>query len=89
MHNKEPYWKDHPAYCAHYPLATINHESGKWELFRVTYKPCLDYTGGDYNEIYWNGDLQADGNEPGSSFVTNPKEMLQQFIDFWLDEQRG
>lgn len=87
MHNREPYWIKHPAYCAHYPLAEIQHESGKWELFRVTYKPTLDYSGGDFHEIYWQGDLQADSKEHG--FVTNPREMLEQFVDHWLDENRG
>jgi hypothetical protein len=88
MNTREPYWKKHEAYCAHYPLAEIQHESGKWELYRVTYKPTQNYDGGDFHEIYWQGDLQMDQNCMGE-FVTNPKEMLEQFIDFWLDENRG
>lgn len=87
MNNREPYWKNHEAYCAHYPLATIQHEeSGKWELFRVTYKPTQNYEGGDFDEIYWQGDLQADMKCGIGEHITNPKEMLQQFIDFWLTQ---
>jgi len=89
MNTRKPYWEKHPQYRHHYPLAEINHESGKWELFRVVYEPSLDYVGGDYHEIYWQGDLQHDDKLEMGERVTNPKEMLEQFIDFWLDENRG
>lgn len=88
MNNREPYWQKHPQYRHHYPLAAIQHESGKWELFRVVYEPSQLYEGGDFHEIYWEGDLQVDMKESGG-VITNPKEMLEQFIDFWLDENRG
>lgn len=87
MNTRKPYWEQHPQYRHHYPLAEIQHESGKWELFRVVYEPGLNYQGGDYHEFYWEGDFQLD--MPAKEFVTNPREMLEQFIDFWLDENRG
>ena len=87
MRDRLPYWKDHPVYMEHFPLATLNHESGKWEMFCVDYKPGhIDYHGGKFVEFYWCGDHQESFDwDP----VTNPKQMLEQFVDFWLDENRS
>lgn len=84
--NREPYWKKHVAYLDHALLAERDHSSGKWEMFVVSYSESQNYDGGRYLEFYWEGDFQE-------SFpfrpVVNYKEQLDQFIDFWLDENRG
>jgi len=84
MRDAKPYWKNHPVYLEHFPLATLNHESGKWEMFCVDYKPSLNYTGGKYFEFYWNGDHQ---NDLDWTPVSNPQEMLAQFIENWLETE--
>ena len=84
MTDRKPYWKDHPAYVAHEPLAALDHESGRWEAFCVNYRTGHQlYEGGTFLEFYWNGDHQE--SFPYTA-VSNPKEQLEQFIDFWLDE---
>lgn len=83
MRDAKPYWTKHPAYVEHWLLASVDHESGKWEMFCVDYKSMQNYAGGKRVEFYWSGDNQWDLEWTP---VTNPKEMLEQFIDHWLDE---
>lgn len=88
MRDRKPYWKDHPAYHEHFHLFTLAHESGTWEMFCVDYMPGLDYAGGKHTEFYWNGDFQE--SFPFTiSTQAGYREQLEQFIDFWLDENRG
>lgn len=81
------YWKDHPVFQQANLIASKKHESGDWECFEVVYKEGnINYHGGAFTEYYWNGDFQE--SFPASR-VTNPDEQLDQFIEFWLDENRG
>lgn len=85
MRDRKPYWKDHPAYVEHWLLAKTDHKSGKWEMFCVDYRTDhIDYQGGKCVEFYWNGDFQETF---AWSPVTNPAEMLDQFIESWLEDE--
>lgn len=86
MGTENKYWKDHPAFIKADLIASKKHESGNWEAYMALYKPTLDFHGGAYLEFYWNGDNQE--SFPFTQ-VTNPSEQLDQFIEFWLDENRG
>lgn len=80
------YWQDHPAYISHNLLVSKKHESGNWEMFQVSYRPSIHFEGGEFLEIYWNGDHQE-------SFTPNGTDKygaeLDKFIEYWLDENRG
>lgn len=89
----KPYWNKpnrdagDPIYVEHWLLAEHDSkETGKWEMFCVDYKRDIHHEGGKYLEFYWEGDFQETFPfEP----VTNYKDQLLQFIDFWMDENRG
>lgn len=87
MSTENKYWKGHPAFVTAKLIASIEHDSGTWESFEVLYKDGGDlYHGGPWLEFYWNGDSQE--SLPFNQ-VTNPQEQLEQFIEFWLDDNRG
>lgn len=94
MRDAKPYWNKpnraagDPVYLEHFPLAETAHESGKWEMFCVDYKPDIHHTGGKFTEYYWNGDFQE--SFPFEIMTkAGYKEQLDQFIEFWTDENRG
>jgi len=90
----KPYWirgrtSDGGAarYIEHWLLAEHDsEETGKWEMFCVDYKPDIHHEGGKWLEFYWEGDFQE--TIPYVP-VTNAKFQLMQFIEFWMDENRG
>lgn len=90
MRDAKPYWNKpnreagDPVYLEHFPLAEVKHDSGKWEMFCVDYKPDVHHTGGKFTEFYWNGDLQETFEWVP---VTNPREMLEQFVEHWLETE--
>lgn len=94
MRDGKPYWNKPnrdagaPIYLEHFPLAECNHATGKWESFCVDYKPDIHHEGGRFVEFYWDGDFQE--SFPFSVGTKDfYKEQLEQFIEFWTDENRG
>lgn len=99
MRDGKPYWTGEktnrarrdegaPHYLEHFLLAETNHASGKWEMYCVDYKPDQLHEGGKFVEFYWDGDFQE--TFPFSIGTREfYKEQLDQFIEFWTDENQG
>lgn len=99
MRDGKPYWTNEntnrarasgaPQYVEHWLLAERgSEETGKWEMFCVDYKPDADHEGGKFVEFYWEGDFQETFPfQIGTKDFY--KEQLDQFIEFWMGENRG